>query len=330
MDRRTFVATIGSVGTVALAGCLSDELTLTIKNPQDSPIENAEISVIEEGGLFQGDETITTGYTDPSGIFSYDIDSGEYVISVSHEDYGHFEEEIEIDADTSKELSFRYNIKLIVSDSDENRIRNADIDIVEDRLSGDDIISGRTNENGEFFRSFESIADNYEISINHDDYLAKTETIVDPEFISRDSQISTSDVTLQEDNAENRARIEVENILESETDFDAVREINIEDNGNLEVEAKTDWFPFSATESRFASKAADIIEEIFSSSNHIDYFEVEIHGETVDEYGNEGTGRGITVGMSRETANQINWDNYDSDNLERHADVYRPNYFLLS
>jgi len=84
-----------------------------------------------------------------------------------------------------------------------------------------------------------------------------------------------------------------------------------------------------SSESAYAGKAADILEDIFASDADIHYFEIDLYGPTVDEYGEEGFSRALTVGMYEETANQINWGNYDSDNLSRHADTYNLNFALF-
>jgi len=325
MDRRRFLASTGTAGTVAIAGCLSnDQIKIKVEDKDGNPLENVHVKIEEEQWISW--DTIEEGETDESGIFTkegsgiFGLDDDEnYRVLVGHNDFGekYKEESIQNFGETTITIP---DIEIFVQNSDDEPVENASYTIEETDWGGTTIASGTTDDSG-IIGLITGQNSGYSIKIEHDEYNDVEEV--------RNVITDTSIILHKLDSSEAIRKI-VEDILVSETDFEAVREINVEDNGDLEVKAKTDWFPFSATESRFAGKAADIIEEVFSSSNHIDYFEVEIHGETVDEYGNEGTGRGITVGMSRETANQINWNNYDSDNLERHADVYRPNYFLIS
>lgn len=75
-------------------------------------------------------------------------------------------------------------------------------------------------------------------------------------------------------------------------------------------------------ESGVNETASDILNSIYQSTESISSVELEAYVETRDEYGNEGEAVLHTVVVSDETESKINWNNFDSDNLQLVADDY--------
>jgi len=316
---------IGLGGSVALAGCLEDpEVTISVENIDGDPVENAEVEIIKEGGLFSDDEIVEEGSTDSSGDFVSHLSDGEHLVLVEHDDIGQVSEEIHVEDGGNKDITLTHDLVLVVEDSDGYAVSEADIEIVEEgAFTSDRVIRyGVTDESGEYTQNFIDES-RLNIEISHPDYFTK-DVSVDLD------ETHLHSVTLSSFVAEQKARQKTQEILENQTDYDEIRSISVSDSDEgTFVESKSNWMALRSSESAYAGKAADILEDIFASDADIHYFEIDLYGPTVDEYGEEGFSRALTVGMYEETANQINWGNYDSDNLSRHADTYNLNFALF-
>lgn len=324
-NRRKVLIGIGTVGsTVSLAGCLENpEITLFVEDRDGKPVEDAQVEIGEETGVLDSYEVVEVGVTNNSGEFSTDLGGGEYIIKTSHTVHGSEEINAEIENDFEETIVLFPDLVLTVTNSEGEPIEGAEVEIIEEggTFSGDSVIqTGTTDSSGEFIKNFDD-GEGHLAKINHPDYFEDELSLEgSPEHTI---ELREFDPTLH------AARV-INNVLTAETDFDRIREIDVSDlEEGITVEASSNWEAFRATESAYAGKAADVLEGVFASDADIHYFEIELYGPTVDEYGNEGFSRALTVGMYEETANQINWDNYDSDNLSRHADTYNLNIFLF-
>lgn len=319
--RRKLIAGIG--GTVALAGCLDNNtLTIIVNDRNNDPVNDASVE-IEEQGNFSGNDIASQGTTNNSGIFESEIGSGEFMIRASHEDIGEASEKIEINGSTEKTIQLIPDIVLIVEGEDGSTVTNANVVIKSIGVfaSGDTIASGSTNRSGVYTANIDQSGD-VEIRITHDNYF---EEVIEVDMSSKQEH----SVTLFEFDEESNARRITEDILENETDTSTGIYISGPSDG-LEVDAEANFESWSGTESQYNDKAADILEQVFESDANIQFFTINLYAPTVDEYGNEDFTKALTVGMSEETANQINWSRYNSDNLSRHAETYILNTFLFS
>lgn len=323
-NRRKVLIGIGTLGsTVSLAGCLENpEITLFVEDRDGNSVEDAEVEIGEETGFLDSYEVVEEGVTDNSGEFRTELDDGEYIITVSHSVHGSEELTTEIENDFEESIVLFPDLVLTVTNSESDPVEDAEVEIIEEggTFSGDSVIqTGTTDESGEFIGNFED-GDGDIGRINHPDYFEEEFTITSSEHT----------IPLSEFDSEQYARRITDDVLDDQTDYDEIRGINVsESDEGIIVEAESNWMALRSSESAYAGKAADILEDIFTSDADIHYFEIDIYGPTVDEYGEEGFSRALTVGMYEETANQINWDNYDSDNLSRHADTYNLNFALF-
>lgn len=98
--RRTAIATIATGATIGLAGCGSsaneNNFELSIYNNEGNSIPNANVE-ISNNDPFESNELIKSTETDDSGLVTADLEEGEYIISVSHQDYLSKNIEIEIE-----------------------------------------------------------------------------------------------------------------------------------------------------------------------------------------------------------------------------------------
>jgi hypothetical protein len=306
--RKALISIGGTVGFTSIAGCLgNDPIEIQVEDREGNPIENAEIEV-EEDTLFP--DTVAEGKTDESGIFVADVDSDEsYTLYISHDNFGSKNKEVDIE-DTQQTSIILPEVKINIQNNNGEPITNAEYSIYTDGLGGETIDSGTTDESGKI-KANVGTSRTYKVEVSKNSYISK-----ELEF---EGETQTTITLLSNDNPEGIENL-VEEVLESETD--EVNEIEVETDEDIEVNANVELTPWEVSESEYTDEAADIIEQIFDLEVDINYFEIEIYTPTTDEYGNEGTARAITIGMDKETADRINWDNYDSDNLSYHADTY--------
>lgn len=331
-------------------------VVVKVENEEGEPIKNAQIELI------RGGSTINEGTTGDNGRYEFEeLDAEEYFVEVSHDTFfannqrlelneGSVEititlsepgpcEEEDLIHETGKEVSAGDTIGLSpeLGREDELFIQAEEVSSARPKVELFDdednslLEEGPSEEIQELY-TVESEG-SYRIEFENEALLTTGTWNFRVTHRTATCDNATPDELSQQysliDPIEH-AELIVEDALESNSDFDEIQEIDVSSSEEgLTVEASSNYMPWSAEESEFRDVVADILEDVFESDADVHYFEISIHGPTVDEYGEEGFARALTVGMYEETAENINWDNYDSENLSRHAEIYNLNYSMF-
>lgn len=136
----------------------------------------------------------------------------------------------------------------------------------------------------------------------------------EPEEITKE-ELVIKEVSLEE---------EVEKIIQKEVKDEDIENLSIVqlDNGKS-VRAVMKHTPLSnkTYKRELLLKSQDILKGLYEH-DEISFINLEWHGKFVDEYGNEKYSPVMRIDIKKETLDEINWDNFDIENIENIADDY--------
>ena len=191
-----------------------------------------------------------------------------------------------------------------------SEVVNSDNEDLEENVIDESILQESIKESAESVSIEESIKEEESESISIEESIKEEESI---QQVEKEAQEAEHEAKRQAD----PIGFEAEEVWGSnldKVDFNA-------DTGYIEVHAQmSDNFSTSWIVSGFESRALDFLEAIenedFSSVSIMGYFNM------VDAYGNNENMYVYDLQLSKETVNQINFDNFSQDNLSKVADFY--------
>ena len=109
-NRRRLLSTVGTIATVAVAGCSGREpngpaqttaeepetntLVVQLENSDGEPLTEASVSVVEAEGVIQRAEATVP---DRDGTVTFELVNGEYIVEIESQEYTNVEEPVTIE-----------------------------------------------------------------------------------------------------------------------------------------------------------------------------------------------------------------------------------------